>query len=120
MTEIKNDKIYNLTTHFCGIEGVEQTPRMKLMDEISNPVEAIHIFKRGIKGIPRGSKVLAGGHPQYISLTIQLSRKMGWEIYLHDSRNQRIYRAAFFNRTDIYEMEAELYGDTTESTRVSE
>jgi len=101
-------KIYNLTTHLCIHDSVETEPRLKVLKNVRDSGEIVTKVKEAISNVPRGSNILIGGHANYILLLEQLSKTLGYRIWLWDMRTQSPYSASFLNRMDKYEIERAL------------
>ena len=92
--------IYNLTTHICQNDRVETEPRLNIIRNVRDSGEIVGHIKAGIANIPRDSDILIGGHANYILILQQLSKTLGYRIWLWDMRTQSPYRASFLNRID--------------------
>lgn len=104
------DVIYNLSTHYCDVKGVENEPRLKILQNVKNSYEVIDKIKKGIKGVPKGAKVLLGGSSQYIGILSNLAKTMRWQIHYYSSYDNDVFTAAFLNRIDRMEIEKMVNG----------
>ena len=105
---MKIEKIYNLSSHFCDVKGVESEPRLKMLQNIKNSHEVIDKVKEGIKGVPKNVKVLLGGSNQYVGILTSLSKTMRWQVYYYSPYDNDIYTGAFLSRQDRFEIEKEV------------
>jgi hypothetical protein len=105
---MKIKMIYNLTTHMCPNERVETEPRLAIIRRVRDSVEIVKNIKEAVKGVPRGADILIGGHANYILILQQLSKTLGYRIWLWDATTQSPYRASFLNRLDKFEIEREM------------
>lgn len=87
---------------------VETEPRLGIMRNARDATEVAKIIKEAMKGIPRNSNLLIGGHPNFILMIAQLSRTLGHRLWLWDDRRQAPYKASFLNRFDKFEIERSL------------
>jgi len=101
----QQEKIYNLSTHWNDIDEVENEPRMALLQNVKNTNEVIKKIKDGIKGVPKGSKVLIGGNNQYVGIMIALSKIMRWTVFYYSPHDNSIFSAAYLSRQDKLEIE---------------
>lgn len=104
--------IYNLSTHFCDVKGVEVEPRMKLLNDIKNTQEVIKNVKDGIKGVPKGASVLLGGSNQYVGILIKLAGMMRWKVYYYNPVGNEVFTAAFLSREDVFEIERQVIAES--------
>lgn len=100
-----DDIIFNLSTHYCDVEGVETEPRLKILQNVKNSFEVIDKIKEGIEGIPKGAKVLLGGSSQYVGIISSLVKTMRWQVYYYSSYDNDVYTGAFLSRMDRMEIE---------------
>jgi len=105
-----SELIYNLSTHYCDTDLVETNPRLELLKNQKNAIEVIKNIKNAAKEVPRGAKVLIGGHPNYIIALLQLAKMKNWTIYFYAANDNTIYTAAFLNRMDKLEIEKDEIG----------
>lgn len=103
-------EIWNLSTHFCDLDNVESEPRMKMLQNLKNSHEVIDKIKEGIKGVPKGAKVLLGGSSQYVGILVSLAKTMRWQVYYYSQYDNDIYTGAFLSRQDRFEIEKEVNG----------
>lgn len=107
-----SEKIYNLSTHFCEVNEVETEPRLEMLSNVKNTEEVIDKVKRGIVGVPKGSKVLLGGNNQYIGILIKLAKLMRWTVFYYSPHDNSIFTAAYLSREHIYEIEKQVIEET--------
>ena len=98
-------EIYNLTTHVCFSDRVENEPRLPVLKNPRDTLEVVKNIQNALVGVPRGSKVLVGGHPNYIIVMVQFSRVMNFRVYLWDQQGDQPYSAAFATRAHKFELE---------------
>ncbi len=104
--------IYNMTTHVCDNDRVETQPRLPLLANQSDKSEILENVYAAFEGIPKGSDVLVGGHPNYIMMVQQLAKSLRLRLWLYDSRRGAPYSATFANRVDRYMIETRLANDS--------
>jgi len=96
---------YNLTTHVCPNTDVELEPRLPLLSNQKNALEVIDKVKKAIATVPKDVEVVIGGHPQYVSILMQVAPMMRWRVWFYSTYDGDIYTAAFLSRQDRFEIE---------------
>jgi len=114
----KKEIIYNLSTHYCDIEGVEQEPRLALLQNIKNTQEVIDKIKEGIKGVPKDAKVLVGGNNQFVGILLSIAKNMRWKVFYYSPQDNSIFSAAYLSRQDRLEIEKIVMEGNKENARI--
>ena len=94
-----------MSTHYCSLSGVETEPRMPLMKNPTDTFEAKVNVLAATKELPTDVTMLIGGHPMYLLLLHQLSKRYRWKLMLFDTFTGKLYYAPFYSRVETMQLE---------------